>query len=127
VRVGIRRYRGGVSIGRMVHLATLSSSFEAQLVAARLGAEGVVWQLQGPVGGPLPLSDVSVLVDESDLRRAREILRFDGLGDTGGQDPADDLVDPIDGRAGPRRGVAVAMVAGVVVLAITRTIGMHLI
>jgi hypothetical protein len=111
----------------MVHLATLSSSFEAQLVAARLGAEGVVWQLQGPVGGPLPLSDVSVLVDDADLVRAREILLLDDLGDVGDQDTSDHTVDRPAERAGHRRGVAVAMVAGVVVLAITRTIGMHLI
>ena len=111
----------------MVHLATLSSSFEAQLVAARLGAEGVLWQLQGPVGGPLPLSDVSVLVDETDLVRAREILLLGDLDDLdvrGGPDP---FSDPDSGRGGRRRGVAVAMVAGVVVLAVTRTIGMHVI
>lgn len=111
----------------MVHLATLSSSFEAQLVAARLGAEGVVWQLQGPVGGPLPLSDVSVLVDEGDLVRAREILLLDGLGSPGDQIAADPLVDPAGERVGRRRGLALAMVAGVVALAITRTIGMHMV
>jgi hypothetical protein len=111
----------------MVHLATLSSSFEAQLVAARLGAEGVVWQLQGPVGGPLPLSDVSVLVDEKDLVEARRILLLDGLGDIGDRDAVDDSVDQLAERAGRNRGVAIALMAGVVVLAITRTIGMHLI
>ena len=109
----------------MVHLATLSSSFEAQVVAARLGAEGVVWQLQGPIGGPLPLSEVSVLVVEEDLVRAREILLLGGLGSPG--DPVD--LDPVADRrvngVRRRRGVALAMVAGVVVLAITRTIGMH--
>lgn len=109
----------------MVHLATLSSSFEAQLVAARLGAEGVLWQLQGPVGGPLPLSDVSVLVDEEDLVRAREIMLLDDLGDLGDQRPPDPVLDRAPERSGRRRGVAVAMVAGVVVLAVTRTIGMH--
>ena len=111
----------------MVHLATLSSSFEAQLVAARLGAEGVLWQLQGPVGGPLPLSDVSVLVDEKDLLRAREILLLDDLGDLGDQGVLDHADDRPSERGDRRRGVAVAMVAGVVVLAITRTIGMHVI
>lgn len=111
----------------MVHLATLSSSFEAQVVAARLGAEGVVWQLQGPIGGPLPLSEVSVLVDEEDLVQAREILLLDGLGQPGDQAGWDPTVDARVEPAGRRRGVAVAMVAGVVVLAITRTVGMHLV
>ncbi len=108
----------------MVHLATMSSGFEAQLLVARLGAEGVVWQLQGPVGGPLPLSDVSVLVGEDDLVLAREILH---LGDQ-----AEDLVGPdrigypVE-RSGRSRGVSVALVVGVVILTVSRTIGMHLI
>ena len=120
-----RRYRWDVSIGRMVHLATLNSSFEAQVVAARLGAEGVVWQLQGPIGGPLPLSEVSVLVDEGDLVRAREILLVADLGRSGDQFDLDPVADrPVVRR---RRGVALAMVAGVVVLAVTRTIGMHMV
>ncbi len=114
----------------MVHLATLGSSFEAQLVAARLGAEGVLWQLQGPVGGPLPLSDVSVLVDEKDLVRAREILLLDDLGDVGDlgdqSTPGLAIADAPD-RGGRRRGLALAMVAGVVVLAVTRTLSMHVI
>ena len=114
----------------MVHLATLSSSFEAQLVAARLGAEGVLWQLQGPVGGPLPLSDVSVLVDEKDLLRARDILLLDDLGDVGdlGDEGAPDLaaVDSSE-PTGRRRSLALAMVAGVVILAVTRTLSMHVI
>ena len=108
----------------MVHLATLSSSFEAQLVAARLGAEGVLWQLQGPVGGPLPLSDVSVLVDERDLVRAREILLLEDLAHRPELDP---VLDGPAAGAGRRRGVAAAMVAGVVVVAVTRTVGMHLV
>jgi hypothetical protein len=36
-------------------------------------------------------------------------------------------VDQLAERAGRNRGVAIALMAGVVVLAITRTIGMHLI
>ena len=111
----------------MVHLATLSSSFEAQVVAARLGAEGVVWQLRGPVGGPFPLSEVSILVDEEELTRAREILLLDGLGQPDDQVGLDLTMESRADRVGRRRGVAVALVAGVVVLAITRTVGMHLV
>jgi hypothetical protein len=111
----------------MVHLVTPSSSFEAQVVAARLGAEGVVWQLAGPVGGPLPLSEVSVLVDEADLVRAREILLLGEPAPSGGPVELDAVVDPGVERSGRRRGMAVLMVAGVLVLAITRTVGMHLV
>ena len=53
----------------------VTDPFEAKVLAARLGAEGIVWQLRGnldslyPVGGGIEL-----LVDESDLADARELL-----------------------------------------------------
>jgi hypothetical protein len=46
-------------------------------MAARLGAEGIVWQLKGGVDGPYPVGPVQVLVDERDLDVARELLLVD--------------------------------------------------
>jgi len=61
----------------MVRLATVRSGFEAKVMAARLGAEGIVWELKGAVDGPYPMGPVTVLVDEHDLDVARELLLVD--------------------------------------------------
>lgn len=71
----------------MVPLASTASSFEAKVLVARLGSEGVVWELRGlvdtvyPFGGP-----VEVLVAEPDLDRARDVLSLCDLGDDAGTD-----------------------------------------
>lgn len=59
---------------RMVRLVTVHDGFEAKLLAARLGAEGVVWQLRGAVDGPYPMGPVDVLVEDDRLAEARELL-----------------------------------------------------
>jgi hypothetical protein len=59
---------------QMVRLLTTSGSFEARVIAARLGAEGVVWELRGGHDGPYPMGPVHVYVDERDLDVARELL-----------------------------------------------------
>ena len=58
----------------MVPVAVVGDRFEARVIAARLGAEGIVWELRGNVGGPYPVGQVAVLVDEADLEVAREVL-----------------------------------------------------
>jgi hypothetical protein len=58
----------------MVRLLTTSGSFEAKVIAARLGAEGVVWELRGGHDGPYPMGPVHVYVHERDLQTAREML-----------------------------------------------------
>jgi hypothetical protein len=63
--------------GRMVRLATVQSGFEAKVLAARLGAEGIVWELRGAVDGPYPMGPVTVLVEEHELDVARELLLVD--------------------------------------------------
>jgi hypothetical protein len=64
----------------MVPIATTRSGFEARVLAARLGSEGIVWQLRGgDPDGVYPLGDVEVLVATDDLDRAREMLAADGL------------------------------------------------
>ncbi|HXP32524.1 MAG TPA: hypothetical protein VN820_00845 [Acidimicrobiales bacterium] len=73
----------------MVHLTMVGSAFEARVVMARLGAEGILTQLSGTRDGPYPLPgpvEVLVMADQAD--EARELLLadkvealFDDLGD----------------------------------------------
>ena len=73
----------------MVHLRTVNTAFHARVIAARLGADGIVTQLEGNVDGPYPLGDVSVWVSQVDAPSAQELLLADeveaafDLGDEG--------------------------------------------
>jgi hypothetical protein len=73
----------------MVHLRTVHSVFHARVIAARLGADGIVTQLRGNLDGPYPVGDVSVWVTEDDAECASELLLADeveaafDLGDEG--------------------------------------------
>lgn len=64
-------------IGPMVPLTTAASPFEAKVMAAHLGAEGVVWELRGNVDGPYPVGPVEILVSADDLDEARLIVGLD--------------------------------------------------
>jgi hypothetical protein len=62
----------------MVPLITVGSSFEAQVLQARLGADGILTQSRGGGDGTYPLPgpvQVLVLVDQAD--EARELLMAD--------------------------------------------------
>jgi hypothetical protein len=61
----------------MVHVRTVPTAFHARVIAARLGAEGIVTELRGNVGGPYPFGDVSVWVGEGDADEASELLMAD--------------------------------------------------
>lgn len=65
----------------MVPLVTVGSGFQARVLAARLGSEGIVTSLQGAVDGPYPFGDVQVQVDEADLELARQLLLADEVED----------------------------------------------
>ena len=58
----------------MRRLVTVGSGFEAKVIAARLGVEGIASQLRGGVDGPYPIGPVHVLVREADLPLASELL-----------------------------------------------------
>ena len=58
----------------MVRLITVSTGFEAKVIAARLGVEGILWELRGGVDGPYPIGPVHVFVAEQDLSFARQVL-----------------------------------------------------
>jgi hypothetical protein len=62
----------------MVPLTTVGSSFEARVVMARLGADGILTQSRGGGDGCYPLPgpvQLLVLVDQAD--EARELLMAD--------------------------------------------------
>ncbi|HET6948922.1 MAG TPA: DUF2007 domain-containing protein [Acidimicrobiales bacterium] len=81
-----------MAIGPMVPLTTAANPFAARVLAAHLGAEGIVWELRGPVDGPYPVGPVEVLVAADDLALARQIVREQDV------DPADG--DPAGGGGG---------------------------
>jgi hypothetical protein len=73
----------------MVRLATVRSTFHARVIAARLGAEGIVTDLRGNVDGIYPMGDVHVFVPEEDLESAQELLLADEV-ESAFDDPAAD-------------------------------------
>ncbi|MFN2607891.1 MAG: hypothetical protein ABR511_08335 [Acidimicrobiales bacterium] len=81
---------------RMVRLATVNTSFHARVIAARVGAEGIVCELRGNLDGPYPMGDVHVFVPEDDLPAATELLMadevesaFDDENDADGRSPVE--------------------------------------
>jgi hypothetical protein len=58
---------------RMVRLTTVLDPFAARVLAARLGAEGLVWELRGG-DGPYPVGPVHVYVPASELADARAVM-----------------------------------------------------
>jgi len=61
----------------MVRLTTCTDAFEARVLAARLGSEGIVWSLRGGHDGPFAIGAVDVLVDADDYTDARDLLESD--------------------------------------------------
>ena len=61
----------------MVHLRTVSGVFHARVIAARLGADGIVTELRGALGGPYPFGGVSIWVAVEDQATASELLMAD--------------------------------------------------
>ena len=59
---------------RMLPVATVAGGFEAKIVVARLGAEGVLCQTRGDSDSVYPFSRVEILVPEDELDLARELL-----------------------------------------------------
>jgi hypothetical protein len=82
----------------MVHLTMAGSMFEARVVMARLGADGILTQVRGGRDGPYPLPgpvEVLVIADQAD--EARELLLADKVEAMfDGHDPAgaDDSPSP---------------------------------
>lgn len=75
---------------RMVPLCRVADRFDAQVLAARLGSDGIIVELRGGGSSMWPGGAVEVLVTEADLEVARELLLADevesaleGDGDSG--------------------------------------------
>jgi hypothetical protein len=114
----------GVPIGPMVPLTTAANPFAARVLAAHLGAEGIVWELRGNVDGPYPLGPVDVLVCEEDLALAREVVTERRLPDL--DEP--DLAAGIGDQRAPRELwllVAVVLLAAAVLLGRLLTLTWH--
>ncbi len=77
----------------MVRLITVNSSFHARVIAARVGAEGIVTELRGNLDGPYPMGDVHVYVPEEDLPSASELLMADEV-ESAFDDDEDDVDSP---------------------------------
>jgi hypothetical protein len=92
----------------MVRLVTAANPMEARIIAARLGAEGIVWQFRGSVDGPLAVGPVEVLVDAEGYESARELLLTD--------DVESSFVDGTAAAAGTRSGRDVLWLALIVAL-----------
>jgi hypothetical protein len=75
----------------MVRLATVRSTFHARVIAARLGAEGIVTDLRGNVDGIYPMGDVHIFVGEEDLAEAQELLFVDDIESAFDEDGDGDL------------------------------------
>jgi hypothetical protein len=100
----------------MVPLACELSAFEARLLAARLGADGVVWELRG-CDSVYPVGWVDVLVSAADLEHAQELLLLDEIESVFDDD--EDLADgPMDGvdRASSRPFNVVLAAVGILVV-----------
>ncbi len=108
----------------MVPVARVAGAFHAQVLAARLGSEGVVTQLRGGgVDGPYPVGDVEVLVSVEDLDLARGLLLADEV-----ESACDDVDDDDDEGSAVERSVlapwiVLAVVIGLVLFAYVNTIG----
>jgi Putative prokaryotic signal transducing protein len=83
----------------MVSLTTVANPVAARILAAHLGAEGIVWELRGNVDGPYPLGPVEVLVAADDLEMARQVVVEQEIAE---DDPADDEDVVADGALARR-------------------------
>ena len=102
----------------MVRLATVRSTFHARVIAARLGAEGIMVQLRGNVDGVYPMGDTHVFVEADALDTAREVLLLDEV-ESAFDEPADEVVDrPLTWP----RWVVLAAIVAVAAMAFSRAI-----
>jgi hypothetical protein len=102
----------------MVRLATVRSTFHARVIAARLGAEGIVVQLRGNVDGVYPVGDTHVFVEADAVDTAREVLLVDEV-ESAFDGPLDEPVRP---PLRWPRWVALAAIAAIAVAAFSQAI-----
>jgi hypothetical protein len=117
----------------MVPVALATTGFEAKLLAALLGAEGVVWELRGDVDGPYPVGGIEVLVPTDEAARAEEILaataevddeRFDDPTSRGRSGEAEVATATAVPRRARRGGLVALALCAVVVFGLVRLLSM---
>jgi hypothetical protein len=80
----------------MVPLTSASSPFHARVLAARLGADGIVTTVRGGLDGPYPvLGGIEVLVRADDLEVARVLLLADRVEEVFADDDGGDDSGPL--------------------------------
>jgi hypothetical protein len=99
----------------MVRVATAANGFEGRIIAARLGAEGLLWELRGNVDGPFAIGPVDVLVAEDDAGVACELLLADEV-----EAAFDDLEPGERTEPAGRPWLLIAMVGLAVLFALAR-------
>jgi len=104
----------------MIPVAFTRSGFEAKVIAAQLGSEGVVWELRGDVDGLYPVGGIEVLVPSEEAALARDVLA--AARDEGGNEAAGSFTSA--SRRRPRPAVAVAALALVVGFVAVRLLAM---
>jgi len=101
----------------MVRILTVRNTFHARVVAARLGAEGILTELRGNVDGPYPMGDVHVYVTEDDLEEARELLMADEV-----ESAFDESDDEPDTRTPPELWIVLATILVIAAVLFARSI-----
>jgi hypothetical protein len=82
--------------GQMVPVTSGSNEIQAQIIGARLGAAGIVWELRPTVGAPYSVGTVEVLVEADRADEARALLLADEV-----ESAFEDGDDPrVDGGGG---------------------------
>ncbi len=120
----------------MLPVATVAGGFEAKIVVARLGAEGVLCQTRGDSESVYPFSRVEILVPEDELDLARELLDAPPADDDDwalafpaseplyGDDVAPELAPEHAFAFVHRRSTAIALLAVVVLFVAARLLAM---
>ena len=106
---------------RLVPLVKVDDAFAARVLVARLGSEGIVTSLRGSVDGPYPVGPVTVLVAESDLALAREVLLVEEVESSFSVSGGDELTD--EEEAWPATSGPAWALVGVLVFMVLFTIG----
>jgi hypothetical protein len=115
----------------LTYLTTVTGSFHAKVLVARLGTEGIPAQLRGAVDGLYPIfAEVRIYVRADQVDAAREVLLADAV-DAVFQEAADEQAGARKRRAGtgeggserdPRRMLLLVTLAIVVVLVVVGTL-----
>ncbi|MGI8937448.1 MAG: hypothetical protein ACR2JF_04360 [Iamia sp.] len=84
----------------VVSLMVLTSGFQARVVAARLGADGIPVQLTGSVDGPCPVGTTTLWVLAADEVEARGLLLIDEAEWCLHDDEDDDVPADLEADAG---------------------------